>query len=127
LGSGIRVLVVEDDDATREMLCAALDDAGFDIVAALDGLHALRTALARRPDLILLDLGLPALDGSGYLERWRRRDKSARDVPVIVVSGMKEGRAIADQLGAAQFFAKPYELGPVIEAIRRHARRTKAP
>ena len=84
MGNGPRVLIVEDDDAIREMLSVAFSDAGLDIVAALDGMHALRTAVAIRPDVVLLDLGLPALDGTGYLKRWRERDKSAQRVPVIV-------------------------------------------
>jgi len=69
VGNGPRVLIVEDDDAIREMLSVAFSDAGLDIVAALDGMHALRTAVAIRPDVVLLDLGLPALDGTGYLKR----------------------------------------------------------
>lgn len=123
MGSAPRVLVVEDDDVTRRMLCAALTDAGLDIVAALDGLHALRTAIAIRPDIVLLDLGLPALDGSGYLERWHERDERAQGVPVIVMSGLPSGQQIADEMGAVQFFLKPYDVEEVIAAVRRHARR----
>lgn len=122
MGKGPRVLIVEDDDATREMLCAAFTDAGLEIVAALDGMHALRTAVAIRPDVVLLDLGLPALDGSGYLKRWRERDKRAQKVPVIVMSGMPYGQQIADEIGAVQFFAKPFDVEDVIAAIRRHSR-----
>lgn len=123
MGNGPRVLIVEDDDAIREMLSVAFSDAGLDIVAALDGMHALRTAVAIRPDVVLLDLGLPALDGTGYLKRWRERDKSAQRVPVIVMSGAPYGQQIADEIGAVQFFAKPFDVDKVIAAIRRHARR----
>lgn len=117
------MLIVEDDDATREMLCAALNEAGFDIVAALDGLHALRTAIAKRPDVVLLDLGLPALDGSGYLTRWRERDDRAKNVPVIVMSASEYGEQIADEIGAVQFFKKPFDVEDLVHAIKRHARR----
>ena len=123
MGTGARVLIVEDDDATREMLCAALNEADFDIVAALDGLHALRTTIAKRPDVVLLDLGLPALDGSGYLQRWRERDERAKNVPVIVMSASQYGEQIADEIGAAQFFQKPFDVEDLVKAIRRHARR----
>ena len=123
MGAEPRVLIVEDDDVVREMLSVALDDAGFEIVAALDGLHALRTAVATQPDVVLLDLGLPELDGSGYVERWRERDEHAQEVPVIVMSGLPYGRQIADEIGAVQFFAKPFDIEEVIAAIRRHARR----
>lgn len=123
MGSGTRVLLVEDDDATREMLCAALNDAEFDIIAALDGLHALRTTLAMRPEVLVLDLGLPVLDGKTYLERWRERDPAAAAVPVIVMSAMPYGREIAESLGAVAYFAKPFEVQALIDAIRRYAPR----
>lgn len=116
-------MIVEDDDTTRAMLSAAFSDAGFNIVAALDGLHALRTSVAIKPEVVLLDLGLPALDGSGYLARWRERDKRARNVPVIVMSGLPYGQQIADEMGAVQFFLKPFDVEEVIAAIRRHSRR----
>lgn len=125
MGTGPRVLIVEDDDAVREMLCTALNDAGFDIVAALDGMHALRTAIARTPDVVLLDLGLPSLDGSGYLARWRERDDRASKVPVIVMSASAYGEQIADEVGAVQYFAKPFDVDELIKAVRRHARRRK--
>lgn len=116
-------MIVEDDDVIREMLSAAFTDAGFEIVAALDRLHALRTAIATRPDVVLLDLGLPALDGSGYLQRWRERDERAKKVPVIVMSGLPYGQQIADEMGAVQFFLKPFDVEEVIAAIRRYSRR----
>ena len=122
-----RVLVVEDDDAVREMLVPALDETGFEIVAALDGLHALRTAIAMQPDVVLLDLGLPNLDGSGYLEQWRERDVHARKVPVIVMSGQPYGQQIADELGAVQYFAKPFDIDVLIAAIQRHSRPRPSP
>lgn len=118
-----RVMLVEDDDVIREMLLTAFAEAGLEVVAALDGLHALRTAIATRPDVVLLDLGLPALDGSGYLARWRERDERAEKVPVIVMSGQPYGQQIADEMGAAQFFLKPFDVEEVIAAIRSHARR----
>lgn len=118
---GPRVLIVEDDDATREMLCTVLNEAGFDIVAAVDGVHALRSTLARRPQVILLDLGLPLLDGSGFLEQWRDRDARAHHVPVIVTSGSPYSAQIAEQLGAVRFIRKPFDLDELVATIRAHA------
>lgn len=123
MGSGPRVLLVEDDDATREMLCAALNDADLDIIAALDGLHALRTTLAIRPEVLVLDLGLPVLDGKTYLERWRERDPAAAAVPVIVMSALPYGREIAEAVGAVAYFPKPFDVQALVDAIRRYAPR----
>ena len=122
MGSRIRALVVEDDDATREMLCQALNDAGFDAVAALDGMHALRTSLAKRPQVILLDLGMPNLDGSGYLKQWRERDPGARKVPVIVMSGLGYGEQIAEQVGGVKFLSKPFDIDEAIAALEAHGK-----
>src|SRR2546427_4099701 len=66
-----RVLVVEDDDATRVMLTEFLSEEGFAVSSALDGAHALRAAAAGMPDLIVLDIGLPILDGTGFARQWR--------------------------------------------------------
>src|SRR2546425_7818387 len=66
-----RVLVVEDDDATRVMLTEYLGEEGFAVSSALDGAHALRAAAAGMPDLIVLDIGLPILDGTGFARQWR--------------------------------------------------------
>src|SRR2546428_6652330 len=68
-----RVLVVEDDDATRVMLTEFLSEEGFAVSSALDGAHALRAAAAGMPDLIVLDIGLPILDGTGFARQWRGR------------------------------------------------------
>src|SRR2546428_640052 len=68
-----RVLVVEDDDATRVMLTEFLSEEGFAVSSALDGAHALRAAAAGMPDLIVLDIGLPILDGTGLARQWRER------------------------------------------------------
>lgn len=123
VGSPLRVLIVEDDDVTRQMLSTAFEEAPFETLVALDGLHALRTTIATEPEVVLLDLGLPTLDGTGYLKRWRERDAHARDVPIIVMSGLPYGRQMADELGAVKFFRKPFDVDEVIEAVRACAHR----
>ena len=74
----IRLLIVEDDTVTRTMLAAALGEPDIDVVVAVDGAHALRTALTSPPDIVLVDIGLPVLDASGFVEQWRERAPAAR-------------------------------------------------
>ena len=113
----LRALVVEDDPATRRMLVQFLQDEGFESFGAHDGAHAVRTASAGRPDVIVLDMGLPVLDASGFVERWRARD-GASDVPLVGISGRPHGEALARALGAAAFFAKPIELDALAASVR---------
>lgn len=112
-----RVLVVEDDPEIRRSLCEYLADDGFDVIAAHDGEHALRLAAAGSPDVILLDIGLPRLDGTEFAERWRARSKAAQ-VPIVAMSGMIEGSDLASQLGATEFRAKPLDLRELADLLR---------
>jgi len=115
------VLVVEDDDATRGLVVQVLEDAGIASITALDGAHALRTSLAHRPDVVVLDLGLPGTSGVEFVQQWRERDPDARDVPVVIVTSDPQGAAIAEQLGAVEFLQKPFDIESLTTAIRAHA------
>jgi|SRR2546430_3301310 len=107
-----RVLVAEDDAATRSFLIAALTDEGYLVSAAADGKAALDRCAEVKPDLVLLDLSMPIVDGFEFLRR-RGPDCSA---PVIAVSaGFRR-----DQLGGlpvVAFVAKPFDLRVLIAAI----------
>ncbi len=118
LNTGPRVLVVEDDDATRGLLVQVLDEAGIASITALDGAHALRTSLAHRPDVVVLDLGLPETSGVEFVEQWRSRDPAASDVPVVVVTSSAMGGEIAAQIGAVTFMPKPFEIEALVRAVR---------
>lgn len=120
------MLVVEDDDATRGLVVQVLEEAGIASITALDGAHALRTSLALRPEVVVLDLGLPGTSGVEFVQQWRERDPDARDVPVVVVTSDPQGAAIAEQLGAVDFLEKPFDIEKLMTAIRAHAYRSPA-
>src|SRR2546425_9971530 len=94
-----RVLVVEDDDATRVMLTEYLSEEGFAVSSALDGAHALRAAAAGMPDLIVLDIGLPILDGTGFARQWRE-PQWADAIPLGAVRVIPSGAQMATRTGA---------------------------
>ena len=85
-----RILVVEDSTDLREAYAAYLEDLGFDVAQAADGMEALALAKAQPPSAVLLDIGLPRLDGFYLAELWRR-DPQMRDVPLIAISAFTEG------------------------------------
>ena len=90
-----RVLVIEDDNDIRRLITESLTSAGLDVVTAVDAAQALRTALARKPAAVVLDIGLPDYDGTTFVARWRERRPDANEVPILIVSGRSDRREIA--------------------------------
>lgn len=116
-----RILVVEDDDSVRAMISTALGDEGFEVLTARDGYHALRIVAAGRPDLIVLDFGLPLLDGPSFAAQWRERFPPERHVPIIGISGLPNGAALARHSKIDEFLAKPLDLDVLVGTVRRLA------
>jgi two-component system KDP operon response regulator KdpE len=114
-----RVLVIEDDTDIRKLITDALKGVGLDVVPAVDGRQALRTALARKPAAVVLDIGLPDFDGTQFVARWRERRPDANDVPIVVVSGRSDRREIASLLGAAYVCGKPFEVDELVGEVER--------
>jgi len=113
------ILVVEDDADTRRGLSIRLRASGFDVETAGDALAAMKKALDRHPDVVLLDLGLPAGDGFAVLERMAVHPELSA-VPIVVLSArdpaMNRPRALA--AGARAFLQKPADNEQLLGAIR---------
>ena len=109
-----RVLVAEDDAPTRSFLVAALTDEGYQVSVATDGKTALERCAEIQPDLVVLDLSMPIIDGFEFLRR-RGRECSA---PVIAVSAAFRGEQLRG-LRVAAFVAKPFDLHVLIGVIAR--------
>ena len=118
---GANILLVEDDDATRRMVGANLAAHGHDVRVAASGEEALVLWEQRRPDLILLDLGLPGMDGIGVLRRVRREATT----PVVVLSarGEEHDKVEALDSGADDYLAKPFGMPELHARIRAALRR----
>lgn len=117
-----RVLVIEDDNDVRKLITESLRSVGLDVVTAMDAGQALRTALARKPAAVVLDIGLPDYDGTQFIARWRERRPDANDVPIVVVSGRADRREIASLLGASYVCGKPFEVDELVGEVRRAVR-----
>ena len=122
---GPRLLLIEDDEATRRSVAANLAAHGHRVTEAVDGADARRHWDAERPDLILLDLGLPDTDG-GLLIRHIRREATT---PILVLSarGAERDKVAALEAGADDYLAKPYGLAELRARITALLRRTAGP
>ncbi len=113
-----KILIIDDDNNMRVALHRRLKAAGYETAFATDGLTAMNAALKEKPDLVLLDLGLPAGDGFVVMERFQKNTKLSC-VPVIVLSGrevrVNKDRALAS--GACAFFQKPPDNESLMAAI----------
>lgn len=111
-----RVLVVEDDTDTRRMLVSAIADEGFEPIPALDGRHALRTAVAVEPSAIVLDLMLPGTSGEEFAREYH--DRVHGDAPIVVVSARRDAEAIGTQIGARAVLRKPLDIAELVARLR---------
>jgi len=114
-----KILIVDDDPDLRQALRLRLRANRYDTVNAVDGYSAIALAYKEHPDLIILDLGLPAGDGFVVLDRLQRDDKLST-IPVIVLTARdpqsSEQRAL--EAGAAAFFQKPADNTELLDVIR---------
>jgi two-component system response regulator MprA len=117
------VLVVEDDEDMRVVLAQLLEHHGWEPHVASDGVEGL-AALARcRPSLIVLDLGMPRMDGVAFRQAQRQlADARLASVPVVVVSALHDAPAYKQRLHAAEVLTKPFEVDALVRAIRSHVR-----
>ncbi len=121
VGAAIRALVVEDDEGNRLLLTRFLSQEGFEVHAVADGPAAVRSVTSDPPDVVVLDLGLPGLDGFDVLRRIRRDS----GVPVLVLSGRDDERAklAGFGLGADDYVVKPFSLNEISARLRALVRR----
>ncbi len=125
-----RVLIVEDDPDTAGLLRRTLARNGFVAEVATGGYEAMSAVRRRRPDLILLDLKLPGMDGYETLERLGR-DESTDGIPIIAVSAHATDEAVEREMllrmGAAAFLPKPFDLDELLENVERVLNGNRAP
>lgn len=116
-----KILVVDDNPKIVEVLSAYLRDAGFEVMTASDGPHALEVAASAQPDLALLDIMLPGIDGIELTRRFQRE----HDLPVILVTARtgEIDRLIGLEVGADDYISKPFSPREVVARVKAVLRR----
>jgi len=118
-----RILIIEDDKDTNDMISAILTDAGFVAISSLDGEDGLLKAEQESPDVIILDLMLPHINGLDVCRQLNSNEKT-RSIPVIILTAKRElsTKLSSFVAGAKRFLTKPFEAQDLINEIRRAIR-----
>jgi CheY-like chemotaxis protein len=112
-----RILVAEDHSDSRDALQALLESQGYEVYVAVNGEDAVQRAEHQAPDLILMDIMMPVMDG--LVATRKLRDQSAfDDVPIVALSAMEGGRESALQAGCDDFLPKPIDLRALFQKVR---------
>jgi len=115
----LRILVVEDNDINLHLICRRLERAGYLPLVARNGLEAVQLALRHIPDLILMDLGLPLMDGCEATRRLKQ-ESATRAIPIIMLTAhaMAEHRDRAREAGTDAFETKPADFNRLLATIQ---------
>lgn len=116
------ILTVDDSRTIREMLKAALLDAGMEVLQAEDGLHGLEVLEGASPDVIITDINMPRMDGFGFIEAVRGDDRH-RAIPILVLTteSVDDKKERARRAGASGWIVKPFDPVKLVNAINRVA------
>jgi DNA-binding response OmpR family regulator len=119
-----RVLVIDDDPSIRQVVDYALTDEGYEVDLVSNGEAALAAIARHHPDVILLDMKMPVMDGWEFARRYRERYN--HQAPIIAVTAAQDAAQRGADVGAEDYLAKPFDLDALVECIaaviRRRAR-----
>jgi len=114
------VLIVEDEESVRELEKCILEQQGYEVMEARDGLEGLTKAEFRKPDLILLDLMMPDVSGGRMFDEMKRHP-ATEGIPIVVVTGKPDAHEIFDeQIGTDDVIMKPFEAEALLGRIKHH-------
>lgn len=115
-----RILIVEDDDSLRHIMHDNFIQAGYEVLVAPDGEEGLKQAMEGRPDIILLDIMMPKLDGIGMLKQYREKMPDSQ-VPVIMLSNLSEVKQVSEALalGAKDYWVKSsFGINEIVDRVK---------
>lgn len=124
-----KVLIVEDDEPLVEVLSERFDNEGFEVIVAKDGEQGLKAALEKQPDVILLDIIMPKLDGLTMLKQLRAHEKG-KNIRVIVITNLSDSKEVHEALanGAHDFLVKSdWAIADIVESVRNQLKEMRAP
>jgi two-component system, cell cycle response regulator DivK len=117
----LHLLLVEDNDLNRDMITRRLERVGFEVSHAVDGVQAIELARTLLPDVILMDISIPLLDGYEATRRIKAYGTATSSIPIIALTAhaLPEDERAARDAGADEFATKPVDFGALLEKIER--------
>ncbi len=119
-----RLLLIEDDKALRRFLQVTLDQAGYDVIPAADGLEGMKMALAAKIDVVVTDAMMPHLSGHEFC-RFLRNSEGLSHIPIIILSGSEPQQGLTKKELADAFLAKPVTAAELTDCLERLLRAAK--
>ena len=118
-----RVLIVDDNQDSRELVVKVLKNKGYEMIEATDGEEAIEKAVGERPDLILLDISIPKLDGYEVTRRLKSREEF-KETPIVALTAhaMKGDRAKALEVGCEGYISKPINIRELPDQVKSYLR-----
>jgi len=104
-----KILIIDDDVDMVEVIGIRLEASGYDVITATDGLKGIEMAKRENPDLILLDIKMPNMDGHTMLRNLKKYGEKTRSIPVIIMTGMRELEDLFYLEGAVDYIPKPFD------------------
>jgi urea transport system substrate-binding protein len=118
-----RILVVDDDTSIRSFVEMALDSVGYAVSTAGNGSEALEVTDQVQPDLILLDMRMPVMDGWTFAKKYRQQD--GPHAPIVVITAATDAGQRAAEIEADGFLGKPFDLDDLLKLVSRYTSRTR--
>ena len=114
-----RILVVEDDDGIRDLVDLVLSSAGSEVLTASDGAAALQLVGTIHPDLVLLDMRMPVMDGWEFARQYRARPEP--HAPIVELTAARDAAARAAEIHANGYLGKPFDMQSLLSMVSHHA------
>ncbi|MCK9487299.1 MAG: response regulator [Dehalococcoidia bacterium] len=111
-----RILVIDDDPSILALVSALLRSAGYEVTSTPDAVEGLRLLLADQPDLVVLDMRMPVMNGWQFSQELKARGIS---VPIVVMTAAQDARAWAEEIDAAGYIGKPFDIDRLLEEVAR--------
>jgi two-component system KDP operon response regulator KdpE len=120
-----KILIIDDEETTVHLLSLLMERRGFEVIKAFSAEDGLRKAYRHQPDLVLLDIMMPDMDGWEVCKRLREMS----DVPIIFLTAKSEGKDVVKglEMGADDYVVKPYDNDELVARVRAHLRRAPKP
>ncbi|RJQ36066.1 response regulator [Candidatus Microgenomates bacterium] len=114
-----KIWVLDDDLSILEVIKIVLEDEGYKVLAMSDGKNFNKKLKKELPDLILLDIWMPGMDGNEIVKRLKKQE-STKNINVVIISALTDARKIAKEAGADNFLRKPFEICELLNVVKRY-------